>query len=125
MSSSQNLVSLRFNTFTTLSSGGNSQNQTKLQDLATMKTSITTLGPYTTLALMEVDHRIIGRRIMGHPHINHRRGPRTRDSMNRVKGEDQQARATITIEAHMHSNLRTVCITVMRPTIALKIAPSS
>jgi hypothetical protein len=67
MNNSLNSASLRSNTFTSLSSREKFQSQTKPQDLATMKTNAATPSQCPTLILTVVDHRRIGRRIMGHP----------------------------------------------------------
>jgi hypothetical protein len=65
------------------------QSQTKPQNLTTMKASAATLSLCTSSTLMNVELRIIGRRIMGHPHRKQTRGPLTRDLINTAKGTDQ------------------------------------
>jgi hypothetical protein len=73
---------------------------------------------------MEVDHRRIGKRITGHPHIQHRRGFLTRDSINTSKGADRQVEPMVGGEARTQSDLRTASIRVVTLTITPKIAPS-
>jgi hypothetical protein len=58
-----------------------------------------TLSLCTTLTLMDVDHRRIGRRINGHPHNKQTRGPLTRDVINTAKGEDQRTGIAVMAEA--------------------------
>jgi hypothetical protein len=101
MNNSLSSASPRFNTFTSLSSREKFQNQTKPQDLTTMKANATTLSMCIALNLMDVNHQRIGRRIMGHPHNKQTRGPPTRDLINTAKGADQQTRATVVAEVHI------------------------
>jgi hypothetical protein len=102
MNNSQSSASLRFNTFTSLSSREKFQGQMKPQDLTKMKPSAATLSPYTASTLMAVDHQRIGRRIMGHLRNKHSRAPPlTRDSISTTKGVDQRAGAVFVAEAHI------------------------
>jgi hypothetical protein len=126
MSNSPSSASLRFNIFASLNSREKSQKQTKPQDHATMKANIATLTLCTASTLMDVDHKRIGRKIMGH-HLSKQTTapPPTRDLTSTTKGVDQQSGATVMIKAHTQSDLRTACTTVIRRTIAPKIVPST
>jgi hypothetical protein len=86
MNNSLNAASLRFNTFTSLSSREKFQRQTKPQDLTTMKASTATLSLCTSSTPMDVDHQRIGRKIMGHLHNKQTRGPLTRDLISQRGG---------------------------------------
>jgi hypothetical protein len=102
------------------------QGQIKPEDLTKMKSSAATLSPYTTSTLIAMDYQRIRRRIMGYPHNKHSRAPPlTRDSINTTKGADQRTGPAIMAEAHILSDLRTACTTMMKRTIALKIIPFS
>jgi hypothetical protein len=89
MNNSLSSASLRFNTFASLSSIEKFHSHMKPQDLATLIVSAATLSLCTTSTLMDVDHRRIGRRIMGHPSNKLISGPLTRDLINTAKGADQ------------------------------------
>jgi hypothetical protein len=66
MNSLQNLASMRFSIFVSLSSRGNYQSPTKLQDPAITTTSEATPNQYTTLILMTAGHQKIRRKILEH-----------------------------------------------------------
>jgi hypothetical protein len=66
-----------------------SQKQTKPLYLTTMKVSVATRNPCTTSTLMDVDHRRIARKIMGHHHTKQATTPPpTRGSASTTKGAE-------------------------------------
>jgi hypothetical protein len=126
MSNSPSSASLRYNSFTSLSSREKSQRQTKPPDLTIMKASAATPNSCTTSILMDVDHRRIGRKIMGRQRSKQATTPPpTRDLTSTIKGANQQTEAAVVAEAHTQSDIYTACTTVIRRTITPKIAPST
>jgi hypothetical protein len=126
MSNSPSSASPRYNSFTSLSSREKSQRQTKPPDLTIMKASAATPNSSTTSILMDVDHRRIGRKIMGRQRSKQATTPPpTRDLMSTIKGVNQRTEVAVAAEAHTQSDLYTACTTVIRRTITPKIAPST
>jgi hypothetical protein len=101
--SSPSLASPRSSTFANSSSKGRSLGQTKPQGLVTMKINISP-GRSTTSTPMDVEHRRAGRRVMGHPRIQHKTRPQTKDSINTTKGADQRVEAAVAGEARTQSD---------------------
>jgi hypothetical protein len=125
MNSSQNSASQRSNIFASLRSRGKFQSPTKLQDLGTTKISEATPNQYTTLIPMVADHQKIGRRALKHLCKKDILGSPTKDSFKAAKEVTRQIGAEIVAKGLTHSNLRTACTMAVKPTTALKIAPSS
>jgi hypothetical protein len=90
-----------------------------------MKTSIATPSQSTSLILAVVEHRRIGRRIMGHPRSKHTQGPLTRESISTTKEAALRDGAVVVAEALIQLNLCIACTTAAKLTTAPKTAPSS
>jgi hypothetical protein len=98
MNSLQNSISLRSNIFVSLSSRGNYQSPTKLQDHATMTTSEATPNQYTTLILMAVGRRKIGRKFLEHLRKKETQGSLIKDSISTAKEVAQQTMVEVATE---------------------------
>jgi hypothetical protein len=120
----QNSASQRSNISASSSSKGKLQSQTKPQGPhATMTASVAILSRYTASTQMAVGHQRIGRRILGHLRKKETREPPIQDLPSTIKEAAHQIIVMATTEAHTHSDLRTACSTIVKPTIAQKIAP--
>jgi hypothetical protein len=70
-------------------------------------------------------HQRIMRRILGHLRKKEIQGPPIKDSFGTIKEVAHQIMVVVATEVHTHSNLHTACSTIIRLTIAQKIAPYS
>jgi hypothetical protein len=70
-------------------------------------------------------HQRIMRRILGHLRKKEIQGPPIKDSFGTIKEVAHQIMVVVATKVHTHSNLHTACSTIIRLTIAQKIAPYS
>jgi phosphoenolpyruvate synthase/pyruvate phosphate dikinase len=121
MNSLQNSVNQTSIISTTSSSRGKLQSQMKPQGaLAIMTTNAAILGQCTTSIHMAANHQRIGRRILDHFHKKETQESPINDLLSTIKEAAQEIVAAVAAETHTHSDLRTVCSTTVKPTIAQK-----
>jgi hypothetical protein len=90
-----------------------------------MTTNTTIHSQYTKSILTAAGHQRIGTRILGHLHRKGTREPLIKDLPSTIKEAAHQIVVTVVVKAHTHLELHTTCSTVVKTTIAQKIAPYS